>query len=106
LIEAGGYAEEWSFPYVSFSGQTNGTCNAFGTYNPIKAGIKGYTTLQANNASQVMAAVATIGPLAINVDASVWHNYESGIWDGCSYGKDILCMSVSGGCASFVLNCF
>jgi cathepsin L len=30
-----------------------------------------------------MAAVATVGPIAINVDASTWHSYESGIYDGC-----------------------
>jgi hypothetical protein len=32
----------------------------------------------------VMNAMATIGPLAINVDASTWHAYESGIFNGCN----------------------
>ena len=32
-----------------------------------------------------MAALAHVGPLAINIDASIWHTYESGIFDGCSY---------------------
>lgn len=86
LIDAGGYAEEWSFPYISYQGTTNGTCNELNDLNPIKAGITGYTTLDANNATQVMNALANVGPLAINVDASIWHNYESGVWDGCSYG--------------------
>lgn len=86
LIDAGGYAEEWSFPYVSYSGATNGTCLPLndGT-TTTQAGITGYVTLDTNNATAVMAAVATIGPLAINVDASTWHAYDSGVYDGCSY---------------------
>ena len=51
----------------------------------VKAGISGYIKLEENNAADVMAALATVGPLAVNVDASNWHNYESGVYDGCSY---------------------
>ena len=36
-----------------------------------------------------MNAVANIGPLAIAVDASTWHNYESGVFNGCSYTENI-----------------
>ena len=32
-----------------------------------------------------MIALATVGPLAINVDASSWHLYESGVYDSCDY---------------------
>ena len=86
LIDAGGYAEEWSFPYVSYSGSTNGTCLPLndGT-TTTQAGITGYVTLDTNNATAAMAAVATIGPLAINVDASSWGSYAGGVYDGCSY---------------------
>ena len=31
-----------------------------------------------------MNAVATIGPMAISVDASTWHAYSSGIYNGCN----------------------
>ncbi|CAE7479655.1 unnamed protein product [Symbiodinium microadriaticum] len=31
----------------------------------------------------VMNAVATVGPVAVNVDASTWHMYESGVFSGC-----------------------
>jgi len=43
--------------------------------------------LPENNATAVMAALANVGPLAINVDASSWHDYESGVFDGCDYDK-------------------
>ncbi|GMH53585.1 hypothetical protein TrST_g6847 [Triparma strigata] len=84
LIEAGGYAEEWSFPYVSYDGQTNGTCKS-GDDLLVKAGITGYVKLEPNNAQDVMTALAEIGPLAVNVDASNWHNYESGVFIYESY---------------------
>ena len=88
IIEAGGMAEEWSWPYFSYTGQTNGTCmdlDPSPNTNPIKAGITSYVKLSENNASSVMTALAAIGPLAVNVDASIWSSYESGIFDGCSY---------------------
>ncbi|GMI48872.1 hypothetical protein TrCOL_g7275 [Triparma columacea] len=84
LIGAGGYAEEWSFPYISYTGATNGTCPASEDLQ-VKAGIGGYVKLEENNAADVMVALATVGPLAVNVDASNWHNYESGVYDGCEY---------------------
>jgi len=31
-----------------------------------------------------MNAVATIGPIAISVDASTWHAYSSGVYNGCN----------------------
>ena len=31
-----------------------------------------------------MNAVATIGPMAISVDASTWHAYSSGVYNGCN----------------------
>eukprot|EP00666_Eupelagonemidae_sp_cell4sb_P007977 gene7977-823_t len=29
-----------------------------------------------------MRAVATVGPLAVSVDAGAWHDYEEGIFSG------------------------
>ena len=31
-----------------------------------------------------MTAVAEIGPIAVSVDASSWHAYDSGIFNGCN----------------------
>jgi len=36
-----------------------------------------------------MNAVATLGPIAVSVDASTWHSYESGVFNGCSYTENI-----------------
>ena len=33
--------------------------------------------------------VATRGPLTVNVDASHWHDYETGVFNGCDYDKNI-----------------
>ncbi len=35
-------------------------------------------------AAPLLNAVATVGPIAITVDASAWSAYESGVFDGCS----------------------
>ena len=35
-------------------------------------------------AAPLLNAVATVGPIAISVDASAWSAYESGVFDGCS----------------------
>jgi cathepsin L len=48
------------------------------------ATIDGYVKLANNDYNSVMNALASIGPLAINVDASTWHAYESGIFNGCN----------------------
>ena len=31
-----------------------------------------------------MNSVAKVGPIAVSVDASTWHSYSSGIFDGCN----------------------
>ena len=50
-----------------------------------QVGVGGYVKVPENNASAVMAALVGAGPLAINVDASQWSDYESGVFSGCSY---------------------
>jgi len=40
--------------------------------------------LPSNKYNPIIAALATVGPLAINVDASAWSNYESGVFNGCN----------------------
>ena len=37
-----------------------------------------------NNYTALLNAVATVGPISINVDASTWHAYESGVFSGCN----------------------
>jgi len=84
IIEQGGIASEWVYPYTAYFGQT-GVCHANTTgYNWTPyAMLSGYKVLPSNQAQPVMAAVASLGPLIINVDASSWGDYESGVYDGC-----------------------
>lgn len=37
-----------------------------------------------NDYLDLMNAVATIGPIAISVDASEWHSYNGGVFNGCN----------------------
>eukprot|EP01039_Chlorochromonas_danica_P009006 gene9006-9940_t len=76
-----GIAQEFSYPYASYNGTTL-ACKAFhGT--PV-ATIDGYVHLPNNNYTALMNAIAQVGPVAVNVDASVWHAYQGGIFQGCS----------------------
>eukprot|EP01103_Thecamoeba_quadrilineata_P014994 TRINITY_DN4603_c0_g2_i1.p1 TRINITY_DN4603_c0_g2~~TRINITY_DN4603_c0_g2_i1.p1 ORF type:complete len:376 (+),score=72.35 TRINITY_DN4603_c0_g2_i1:74-1201(+) len=83
LVNQGGLSAEWTYPYKSFYG-FNETCDFNETITPPEAVLTGYTKLDTNSYSQVMNAIAYNGPLAINVDASAWSDYESGIFNGCN----------------------
>ena len=84
-----GMTEEYIYPYQSYWGDSNGTCyynnsHAHGA-TPAVMNITGYVKLPENDAQAIMQHLATTGPLAVNVAASPWHDYEEGIFDGCSY---------------------
>lgn len=49
-----------------------------------KATISGYTKLPENNYTALMNAIAQVGPIAVSVDASTFHSYESGVFSGCN----------------------
>lgn len=90
IAGAGGQSEEWTFPYVSYWGTTNGTCNwEPKSTTPAVATIDGFASVTNNNATALMTAVANVGPIAINVFAEPWKDYESGVYDGCGYSGDI-----------------
>jgi len=78
----GGLASEWTYPYRSYYAD-NFTCQ----YDPLKtkaaASITGHVVLPSNQYAPVMKALATVGPLAVNVDASSWSFYESGVYTAC-----------------------
>jgi len=46
--------------------------------------VNSYVKLIENNATDLLNAVATIGPISVSVDASTWSFYSSGIFNGCS----------------------
>jgi len=79
IIKSGGLASEWTYPYTSYFG------SAFSCQSKSKvAMLKGYTKLPSNEYEPIVNHLATVGPLAINVDASSWSAYESGVFNGCN----------------------
>lgn len=79
-----GLYEEYQYGYSSYYG-TDYACSLPSSEDtsPVAA-IDGYVKLPNNNYTAVMNAIATVGPLAINVDASTWHAYDSGVYSGCN----------------------
>jgi cathepsin L len=91
LAKFGKMAAEWAYPYTAFYG-TTGKCmlekNTTGM--PVSVvQVSGYTAVTPNSVADVMDALAHTGPLAVNVDASHWQGYESGIFSGCNMAKNI-----------------
>jgi len=80
-----GLTQEWQYPYTAYTG-TTGTCNA---QNQSWIKLSGYTKVASNDQGAVMDALASTGPLAVNVDASAWSMYETGVFNGCDYAKNI-----------------
>jgi len=79
LIQMGGLTSEQNYPYTA----TDGTCQFNDHSTPPVAKLSGYQVLPSNNYTAVVTAVANIGPMVINVDASSWFGYDSGVYSGC-----------------------
>eukprot|EP01117_Protostelium_nocturnum_P005252 TRINITY_DN1909_c0_g1_i1.p1 TRINITY_DN1909_c0_g1~~TRINITY_DN1909_c0_g1_i1.p1 ORF type:complete len:378 (+),score=122.97 TRINITY_DN1909_c0_g1_i1:79-1212(+) len=79
----GGLTSEWEYSYSSYYGE-NQQCKFDAGKMAIRATITSWVTLPSNKMGPVMKALATIGPLAINVDASAWGAYETGVFSGCN----------------------
>jgi cathepsin L len=84
LMSAGGLSSEWTYPYTSFHGGDVGACRFDATATPPVARVDGFVTLPRNSYWPVLSALSVQGPLAVNVDASAWFDYESGIFTGCA----------------------
>jgi len=85
IISMGGITTEWQYPYTSYFG-TAESCKFSSdnkTQNPV-AQLASWIRLPQNELDPVVAALANVGPLIINVDASTWSSYETGIFDGCN----------------------
>jgi cathepsin L len=78
-VQRYGIATEANWPYTA----TDGVCNTTGTHSP-SATIAGYVQLNANDATSLLNAVASLCPIAVSVDASNWSLYKSGIYNGCN----------------------
>jgi cathepsin L len=75
-----GLFDEFQLPYTEYYG-IEAKCELPNTTPKVK--ISGYVKLEENNYNQLLYAVATYGPIAVSVDASTWHAYSSGIFNGC-----------------------
>ena len=80
VASSAGLFDEFQLPYTEYYGQES-KCVLPNTLP--KAKISSYIKLEENNYFQLLNTVATIGPIAVSVDASNWHSYSSGIFDGC-----------------------
>jgi len=83
IIKQGGLASEWTYPYVSHFGD-GFSCHFNKSRTVPMARLSGYTVLPTNQYLPVLQHVGTVGPLAINVDASSWKHYATGVFDGCN----------------------
>lgn len=82
IANSTGILEEYQLGYQAYYGVDSACPN-----NPLArpvAKISGYTKLPVNDYTALMNAVATVGPVMISVDASTWHSYSSGIFNGCN----------------------
>jgi len=90
LLELGGIPSEWTYPYISGLDTRNQTCHGvpLPPQHPHSGGVMaaanltGHVSLPSNQYEPIMKALATIGPLAISVATTGWHDYEEGIFDG------------------------
>mmetsp|Transcript_35967 Transcript_35967/g.57293 ORF Transcript_35967/g.57293 Transcript_35967/m.57293 type:complete len:380 (-) Transcript_35967:98-1237(-) len=84
-----GAAEEYQAPYVgqdTACPRNDGVALAGNVKNHGGAsfGMYGWETLPKNEYEPLMRALTEKGPTAVSVDASPWHLYEKGIFNGCT----------------------
>jgi len=72
-----GVSSESVYPYRAVTG----TCQELAK----AAKIKDFVKLIENNYTDVVYAVANVGPVAVNVDAGPWGSYSSGVFTGCRW---------------------
>jgi len=82
IIKAGGLSSEWTYPYLSSTGQ-NEKCTLNATVMKPAATMTSYVNVKGNDYPSLMAAVQK-GPVAISVDASTWSSYAGGVYDACN----------------------
>lgn len=82
MTNSPGLYQEYQYSYTSYYGR-NFECTLPEGTKPV-ASIDGYVKLTENNYEELMTAIATVGPVAVSVDASTFGAYKSGIFDGCN----------------------
>jgi len=82
IMKMGGLPSEWTYPYLSYSGNNFKCQNNQSSQSPMVQ-LSGYVTLPSNQYLPLMNQIQN-GPVAISVDASSWFAYESGVYNGCN----------------------
>jgi len=75
-----GLAAEKDYPYRGVTGKCDET-------KPKSVHIHSFVKLPENNYTALVTAVATIGPIAVSVDAEPWMSYSSGVFTGCGLNR-------------------
>jgi len=70
-----GIASEADYPYTA----RTGTCKE----GKKTATITGFVKTIENNYTDLLVAIATVGPVSVSVDANTWGSYSSGVFTGC-----------------------
>jgi len=88
-VQLYGITSEYKYSYSSYFTGDSGVCSYDEVKPTSEVEVDGYIKLLANDYDSLKHAVATVGPVTVSVDASAWHNYESGVFNGCSYTDNI-----------------
>ena len=80
-VKSHGMAASSTYPYTAHDGKCS-----YSKSDEV-AGIKSFVRLPTNNYTALMHAVATVGPIAISVDAEPWSFYSHGVFDGGAFSK-------------------
>ncbi|KAL4508002.1 hypothetical protein ABPG72_021375 [Tetrahymena utriculariae] len=83
-----GITSEYKYSYQSYFGTTY-SCKYDPKTQSAEVINQGYANVTPNDQNALLQAVATVGPIAISVDASNWASYEEGVFDGCDYSKNV-----------------
>ena len=88
-----GMYQEMQYPYNSNGGKDFECYPAnsewVNSHSTPKVTLEGYTSLKSVDTQTLQQIVMNIGPVAVNVDASQWHLYESGVFDLCDTQKEV-----------------
>jgi len=84
IIKMGGLSSEWTYPYLSHAGNDDPKCSFSDISTPPAVTLSGYVSITSNEYLPLLTAVATLGPIAISVDASAWSSYATGVFNGCN----------------------
>jgi len=82
-----GLVKESDLPYESGTSGDDETCPSDLTHPEVK--VQDFGLVPSNDVEAVKKHLATVGPLAVNVDASSFALYTGGVFHGCDYSKDI-----------------